>query len=163
MLKQGLQQKLLQKLSPQQIQVIKLLEVPVMQLEQRIKQEIEENPALEDGYDEDEQDSLNNEESDDAEESDAEKDEFSLEDYMQDDEIPSYKLKANNYSSDDDRKEIPFSIGNTFHEHLEDQISLLFLEEKKHQLATYVIGNIDEDGYLRVTDFGVAKIWRPDN
>lgn len=148
MLNQKLQQKLLQKLSPQQIQVIKLLEIPVMQLEQRIKKEMEENPALEEGNEE-EMDNLNNDYEEDDDINEADTDEFSLEDYMQEDEIPSYKLKANNYSSDDERKEIPFSIGNTFHEHLEDQVGLLFLGEKKQQLAIYIIGNIDEDGYLR--------------
>ena len=149
MLKQGLQQKLLQKLSPQQIQVIKLLEVPAMQLEQRIKAEMEENPALEEG-EEEIVDIQEDEFDDDINEKDSDDEEFSLEDYLnEEDDTPSYKTKSDNYSADDDRKEIPFSVGKTFHEFLENQVELLFLKEKQQVLAIYVIGNIDEDGYLR--------------
>lgn len=148
MLKQRLQQKLLQKLSPQQIQLIKLLEIPTLQLEQRIKKEIEENPALEDGTiespDNEDTSAENEEENTNAD------DEFSLEDYIaDDDEIPNYKLQANNYSKDDERKEIPFSSGSTFHEHLNSQLGLRSLSEKEFALAEYIIGNIDDDGYLR--------------
>lgn len=153
MLKQSLQQKLLQKLSPQQIQVIKLLEVPTIQLEQRIKKELEENPALEEGdeYDDEIKDDNNDIEGDENEENDDDnsQDEFSLEDYIEDDETPAYKLATNNYSADDERKEIPFSIGSTFHENLESQIDFLFLTEEQKILAKYIIGNIDDDGYLR--------------
>lgn len=147
MLKQRLQQKLLQKLSPQQIQLIKLLEIPTLQLEQRIKKEIEENPALEDETIENEyEDTVENEEEDAGAD-----DEFSLEDYISDDddEIPNYKLQANNYSKDDNHKEIPFSTGSTFHEHLLTQLGLRSLTEKEAALAEYIIGNIDDDGYLR--------------
>jgi RNA polymerase sigma-54 factor len=148
MLKQKLQQKLLQKLSPQQIQVIKLLEIPTMQLEQRIKKELEENPTLEEGVNiEDEmqgQDDGPNEESTSHEE-----DEFTIEDYLNDEEIPSYRLSTNNYSKDDKREEIPFSTGISFHEHLENQLGLRVLDERQKNLGLYLIGNIDEDGYLR--------------
>ncbi len=154
MLKQKLQQKLLQKLSPQQIQMIKLLEVPTLQIEQRIKKELEENPALEEGPDEDE--SLPDQPGDDGEgdeefeKDDREQDEFTLDDYIEEDEIPDYRLQANNYSKDDDRKsEIPFSRGSSFHEFLQSQIGLRDLTEKQQILAEYIIGNIDEDGYLR--------------
>jgi RNA polymerase sigma-54 factor len=148
MLKQKLQQKLLQKLSPQQIQMIKLLEIPTMQLEQRIKKEMEENPILEDGGIE-EIDTGPLEEDVSSDPNDKDKEEFTLEDYMQDDEIPSYRLSAGNYSKDDKREEIPFSVGATYHDFLENQLGLRTLDEKQHTLALYIIGNIDDDGYLR--------------
>jgi RNA polymerase sigma-54 factor len=150
MLKQKLQQKLLQKLSPQQIQMIKLLEIPTMQLEQRIKAEIEENPALEEGALED--NSLKSdaqEEEDMSDPKDKDKDEFTLEDYMEEDDYPSYKLNAQNYSKDDKREEIPFSVGLSFHDFLESQLGLRSLDEKQQLLALYMLGNIDDDGYLR--------------
>ncbi len=149
MLKQRLQQKLLQKLSPQQIQMIKLLEIPTIQLEQRIKKELEENPVLEEG--EDEQDDFSNEQQDDDVDDgkDNDQDEFSIEDYIEDDEIPNYKLSSSNYSKDDKYEEIPFSVGSSFQEHLESQLGLRNLSEKQEALVRYLIGNIDEDGYLR--------------
>ncbi|MFP4556483.1 MAG: RNA polymerase factor sigma-54 [Bacteroidales bacterium] len=142
MLKQRLQQKLLQKLSPQQIQVIKLLEIPTMQLEQRIKKELEENPTLEEGQDIDE-DRLQ------EDEQTKNDDEFTLEDYLNDEEIPSYRLSANNYSKDDKHEQVPFSTGVSFHEYLENQLGLRVLDEKQKKLGLYLLGNIDDDGYLR--------------
>lgn len=150
MLKQRLQQKLLQKLSPQQIQMIKLLEVPTLQIEQRIKKELEENPALEEGNEED--DELRNEdpEEEQFEDKDKDQEEFTLDDYIEEDEIPDYRLQVNNYSREDEkRNEIPFSVGSSFHEHLESQISLRDLTDEQKILAEYILGNIDEDGYLR--------------
>jgi RNA polymerase sigma-54 factor len=146
MLKQRLQQKLLQKLSPQQIQMIKLLEIPAIQLEQRIKKEIEENPVLEEGS---EDDSYEEPEEVKEDQEDDRQDEFSLEDYMEDDEIPSYRLNTQNYSADDKREEIPFTMGNTFREHLKSQLGLRKLSEEQEVLAEYILGNIDDDGYLR--------------
>lgn len=149
MLRQKLQQKLLQKLSPQQIQMIKLLEIPSMQLEQRIKAEIEENPALEEGALEE---TMQNENQDDdvtSDPNDTDKEEFTLEDYMEDDDYPSYKLNSQNYSKDDKREEIPFSVGLSFQDYLENQLGLRKLDEKQHLLALYMLGNIDDDGYLR--------------
>ena len=143
MLKQRLQQKLLQKLSPQQIQMIKLLEIPAVQLEQRIKKELEENPVLEEGA----EDNISQEE--DAADDTYDQEEFSLEDYMDDDEIPTYRLNAQNYSKDDKQEEIPFSVGNSFSEHLSSQLGLRKLDEDQQLLGEYIIGNIDEDGYLR--------------
>lgn len=147
MLKQQLQQKLQQKLSPAQIQVIKMLEIPTLELEERIRQELEENPALEEGHEvatdttaekENEQEEYDND------------DEFDLEDYFNDDdETPDYKLKANNHSKDDKYEQIPFSVGKTFHEHLKEQVGLLPIDESQKQLANYIIGNIDDEGYLR--------------
>ncbi|MBN2484907.1 MAG: RNA polymerase factor sigma-54 [Bacteroidales bacterium] len=145
MLKQSLQQKLLQKLSPQQIQMIKLLEIPTMQLEQRIKKELEENPVLEEGRDKDEFDAS----PDDSAPPSTEKDDFSIDEYLNKDDIPSYKLYTKNYSNDEKRADIPFSVGATFHDHLETQLGLRKLDSRQHSLAEYIIGNIDEDGYLR--------------
>lgn len=148
MLKQNLQQKLLQKLSPQQIQLIKLLEIPTMQLEQRIKKELEENPILEEGSESEEFDAQAEEDTR-EEDKDKDNDEFSFEDYLEDEEIPSYKLSSSNYSKDDKREEIPFSVGTSFHEFLEAQLGLRKLDELQHALAEYLLGDIDEDGYLR--------------
>ncbi|HKI88599.1 MAG TPA: RNA polymerase factor sigma-54 [Draconibacterium sp.] len=148
--KLSLQQKLLQKLSPQQIQVIKLLEIPTMQLEQRIKKELEENPVLELESDNPEYEEQNESQESDTD-NDTEEDEFSFDDYLNDDEeeIPSYKLSANNYSKDDKYIDIPFSVGTSFNEFLYEQLGLVKLTEDQQQLAEYVIGNIDDDGYLR--------------
>ena len=124
--------------------MIKLLEIPAIQLEQRIKKELEENPVLEEGAD----DSF--EEQEEAKEEQTEQqEEFSLEDYMQDDEIPGYRLSSHNQSSDQKREEIPFSMGSTFQEQLKAQLGLRKLSEEQELLAEYVLGNIDDDGYLR--------------
>jgi RNA polymerase sigma-54 factor len=142
MLKQKLQQKLLQKLSPQQIQMIKLLEIPSMQLEQRIKKEIEENPALEEGAE------LNTD--DIPEEKPVNEDaDFSIDEYVNTDDIPSYKLSTKNYNKSEIKPDIPFSVGTTFQDNLETQLGLRDLDERKHMLASYLIGNLDDDGYLR--------------
>lgn len=149
--KQGLIQKLAlqQKLSPQQILLMKMLQIPTVALEQRIKQEIEENPALDDitefeqNENEGEQDDFQNE----LDNSDSE--EFDLKDYLDEDDIPAYKLNANNYSPDDERREIPFSVGKSFHDNLISQLSLRNLTEKQLVIAESIIGNLDEAGYLR--------------
>ncbi len=147
MLKQRLQQKLLQKLSPQQIQLIKLLEVPTIQLEQRIKKEIEENPVLEEGRELDPESSPD-EPSENQEEKEPE--EFSLEDYMEDDDIPNYRLNARNYSKNEDKNvDIPFTGGVSFRESLDSQLGYRKLEDQKQALGYYILGNIDDDGYLR--------------
>lgn len=152
-MKQKLQQKLLQKLSPQQIQMIKLLEIPTLQIEQRIKKELEENPALEEGS---EDESLTSEEDnedqfdDEDNKNDKDQDEFTIDDYIEEDEIPEYRLQVSNVSRDDEKRaEIPFSAGSSFHEHLESQLGLRNLNDKQKILGEYIIGNIDEDGYLR--------------
>ena len=146
MLKQQLQQKLQQKLSPAQIQVIKMLEVPTLELEERIRQELEENPALEEGSEADkESEEIDNLNIDDG----GNNDDFDIDEYVVDDDIPDYKLKANNTSKDHKYEDIPFSVGMTFHEFLIDQVGLLQLTEKERLLTEYVIGNIDDEGYLR--------------
>jgi RNA polymerase sigma-54 factor len=148
--KLSLQQKLLQKLSPQQIQVIKLLEIPALQLEQRIKKELEENPVLELESDENGGEQDENNVDDGAGETDIDNDEFTLDDYYDEDEdIPAYRLNANNYSKDDKYVDIPFSVGTTFHEFLLEQLGVADLDEDEQNLAEYIIGNIDDDGYLR--------------
>ncbi|MCF8232682.1 MAG: RNA polymerase factor sigma-54 [Bacteroidales bacterium] len=147
MLNQRLQQKLLQKLSPQQILLMKLLQIPSVALEQRIKQEVEENPALEDGdnTEEIESEELTPEDKE-AEEQDSE--EFDISDYLEDEEIPAYRLKTQNTGPDDEEKSVPYASGTTFHEMLQSQLGLLSLDDHRMQLAENIIGNIDESGYL---------------
>ena len=160
MLKQSLSQKLLQKLSPQQIQLMKLLQVPTIALEQRIKEELEINPALEEGSEADEnettdesQDEINETENEfdengELKEKEREEDDFDISDYIQDDE-PYYKLNANNTSPDEERNEIPLSVGNTFHEILLNQLGLCDFDDKHYLIASHIIGSLDDDGYLR--------------
>jgi RNA polymerase sigma-54 factor len=151
MLNQRLQQKLLQKLSPQQILLMKLLQIPSQALEQRIKQEIEENPALEE-LDED-YDSNNAESEDDSlgdsDEKDRDNEEFDISDYMDDDDTPAYKLSANNTSTDDERREIPFASGTSFHETLISQLGMQHMSKTDYQIALNIIGNLDDAGYLQ--------------
>ncbi len=150
--KQGLIQKLAlqQKLSPQQILLMKLLQIPSIALEQRIKLEIEENPALEDGSETD--DSLGENGADDEFENEFDNesgDEFDLNDYIGDDDIPSYKLQSNNYSADDERKEIPYSSEKTFQDNLISQLGLRQSDDKQKVIALNIIGNLDDSGYLQ--------------
>jgi RNA polymerase sigma-54 factor len=150
--KQGLIQKLAlqQKLSPQQILLMKMLQIPTVALEQRIKQEIEENPALDDVSDFDETEQSQDTDDDYQNEMDnGDSDEFDLKDYLNDDDIPGYKLNANNYSPDDEKREIPYSSGKTFHDLLISQLGLRNLTEKQLTIAATIIGNLDESGYLR--------------
>lgn len=154
MLNQRLQQKLLQKLSPQQILLMKLLQIPSMALEQRIKQEIEENPALEEAgtLDEDPSETVDRDDTGDEsaeEEYDSKDDEFDLDDYMDDDEIPAYRTSSNNQSADDERKEIPYASGMSFHDMLLSQLGLRILDEKQKTIAETIIGNLDDSGYLQ--------------
>ncbi len=142
MLKQRLQQKLLQKLSPQQIQMIKLLEIPSMLLEQRIKKEIEENPALDEGTENDSEESFD-------EKPVNEEDDFSIDEYISTDDIPSYKLNVKNYNKIELKPDIPFSVGSTFHDYLDSQLGMRDLDERTRSLSEYMIGNLDDDGYLR--------------
>ena len=142
-LRQHLAQKLEQRLSPQQIQLMKLLQVPTMELDQRIKQELEENPALEEGADDFEDEFEQEEEFDDA---DGE-DEFDLSDYL-DDDVADYKTQANNHSKDDEERVIPLSGEQSFQEKLTEQLHLLYLEDEQFTIADVIIGNLDESGYL---------------
>lgn len=142
-LRQQLAQKLEQRLSPQQIQLMKLLQVPTMELDQRIKQEIEENPALEEGG-EDQEDEFDNQEEHDE---DQDQEEFDLSDYL-DDDVADYKTQANNQSKDEEERVIPLSGEKSFQERLTEQLHLLYLDDKQFSIAEVVIGNLDESGYL---------------
>ena len=144
MLKQTLQQKLLQKLSPQQIQLMKLLQVPTVELEQRIKEELEANPALDEGVEKDEE----FEEFEEEEESRTEE-EFDISEYLSDDDTPDYKLSVNNKGVDDDDKDVPLGSGSTFRDLLIAQLGLRKLDQEQRMLAENLIGNLDDDGYLR--------------
>lgn len=122
-----------QKLSPQQIQTIKLLELPAMQLEQRIKQEIEDNIVLEE----------------DERTPEEESQQISVDEYLREDDTPSYKSRINNYSKDDKQRPVILSEGRSLQEYLVEQLAYRNLSEREMQLATYLVGSIDEDGYLR--------------
>jgi RNA polymerase sigma-54 factor len=156
MLRQNLSHKLLQKLSPQQIQLMKMLQLPTIALEQRIKEEMEANPALEEGEELEEEANNEDEEiltdetvEDESEEGAVDKDDFSMDDYMDEDESESYKLKTNNSSADDERKEIPVTSAIGLQQILENQLGLQDLDDHQYQVALYLIGNIDDEGYLR--------------
>jgi len=144
-LKQQLSQRLEQRLSPQQIQLMKLLQVPTIELDQRIKQEIEENPALEEGLDHIEEDFPSSEE-DYTEDLDGSTD-FDLSDYM-DDDGADYKTQSNNRSKDDEEYYVPLSGEQSFQEKLIEQLHLLDLDDNQFLIADIIIGNLDESGYL---------------
>ena len=158
-LSQGLYQKQLQKLSPQQIQLMKLLQVPTAQLEERIKEEIEENPALEEAEDghETEYDESKDEFSD-TDTSDTEMDgsvdeyeNIDISEYVSDgdDEVGDYKLKDTNYPELDEGKEIPIKVERGFNEFMLEQLGMLTIDEDQKKVALQIIGNLDDDGYLR--------------
>ena len=150
MLKQSQTLKTLTKLSPQQIYVIKLLELPTIELEEKIEKELEENPALEEGQETNDSYVNDNNESTSIDEQKKNDNEFSFDDYISDDDdTPSYKLYANNFSKDDKQKEIPFSGEQSFYDYLLSQLHLISLNEKETEIAKFLIGTIDEDGYLR--------------
>lgn len=157
-LSQGLQQKLLQKLSPQQIQLMKLLQVPTAHLDERIKEELEENPALEqseedhdDQYDTEAKDEFETDDDYDTEGSEEEYDNIDLSEYVADDdgEIAEYKTRDDNYSDADENKTVPYKIETSFHEHLQDQLLMLKLDDKQKKISEQIVGSIDDDGYLR--------------
>ena len=151
MLKQFLQYKLSQKLSPQQIQLMKLIQLPTLAFEQRIKQELEENPALESGKEQE----TSYEDEFESNENDIDNDQISAEDinvddYLSDDEIPEYRLSANNYSADDEEKTMPFASGSSFTQLLIDQLNTFSLNDNLYQIAEFLIGSIDDSGYIRL-------------
>lgn len=153
MLKQQLNFKLSQKLSPQQIQLMKLIQLPTQAFEQRIMQELEENPALEGGKDEKdmlENDSFEDDNYDDYDDgNEVIETDINVDDYLSDDEIPSYKLSANNYSADDEEKETPFASGTSFNQFLLQQLNTYRLDEEAFEIAQFLIGSVDESGYIR--------------
>ena len=147
MLKQQLQLKLSQKLSPQQIQLMKLMQLSTLDFEQRLQYEIEQNPALEKGKeikDEDEN-SLNNE----FDEKMTDNEDINIDSYLTDDEVPNYKLNSKNYNSEEDEKTIPISGEIGFHQLLKNQIGSLILNKKETLIAEFIIGSIDDSGYIR--------------
>ncbi|MEQ6123735.1 RNA polymerase factor sigma-54 [Pseudotenacibaculum sp. MALMAid0570] len=150
MLKQSLQQKLLQKLSPQQIQLMKLIQLPTQAFEERLKQEIEENPALDTGKEEPDsfEDSLANEYDDDGTEK-IDTEDINIDEYLSDDEIPNYKTQTNNYSADDDEKHIPYAAGTTFHQSLKNQLNTFRIDEEERSICEFLVGSIDDSGYIR--------------
>lgn len=152
MLKQYLQFKLSQKLSPQQIQLMKLIQLPTQAFEQRLKQELEENPALDSGKektDEYEDDFDNTDEFDDTETIDA--DEINVDDYLSDDEVPDYRTQTSNYSADDDEKSVPYASGTSFTQYLKNQLSTYRLNDDEQDIAEFLVGSVDESGYIRRT------------
>ena len=149
MLRQSLQQKLLQKLSPQQIKLMKLIQLSTLDLEQKIEAEMGENPALESGAEVVKSD---NQENDFEENTKIETDEIDIDQYLSDDEIPSYRLYSNNYSSDDEERSVPLSGGISFHQSLLQQMGNLILNEDEMLIAEFLIGSIDDSGYIRRSD-----------
>lgn len=157
-LSQRLQQKLLQKLSPQQIQLMKLLQVPTAHLEERIKEELEENPALEtseDGHDENHDESQDDFETDaddfETDGSETDYDNIDISDYVNDgdDEVGDYKYRDDNYGDPNETKVIPHKVETSFYDTLKTQLLMLTLTERQRKVAEQIIGSIDDDGYLR--------------
>lgn len=153
MLKQNLQLKLSQKLSPQQIQLMKLIQLPTQAFEQRLKQELEENPALEGGKEDMEGDydsDFDNSADDDYNDSETiGGDDINVDEYLSDDEIPDYRTQVNNYSSDDEEKTMPYAAGTSFTQHLISQLNTYRLTEEEYNIAEFLVGNVDESGYIR--------------
>ncbi|WP_298508271.1 RNA polymerase factor sigma-54 [uncultured Kordia sp.] len=151
MLKQQLNFRLSQKLSPQQIQLMKLIQLPTQAFEQRLKQELEENPALDSGKEQtDEFDSdLSNDYDDDYGNETIAAEDINVDDYLSDDEIPNYRLQANNYSVDDEEKNVPYASGTSFNQHLKNQLNTFRLDEEDREVAEFLIGSVDESGYIR--------------
>ena len=157
-LHQSLQQRLLQKLSPQQIQLMKLLQVPTAILDERIKEEIEDNPALEqveEGHDDefDLKDEFEDSKEDEFEPdgSEDEYDNIDISEYVSDgdDEVGDYKLRDDNYPEKDDGKVIPHKVESSFMELMQQQVGMLNLNEKENKIAIHLVGSLDDDGYLR--------------
>ncbi len=151
MLKQYLQFKLSQKLSPQQIQLMKLIQLPTQAFEQRLKQELEENPALEGGKEDttDLDDDFDNSKDDYNDNENINAEDINVDDYLSDDEIPDYRTSVNNYSVDDDEKSIPYASGTSFTQHLINQLNTYRLNDEERDIAVFLVGSVDESGYIR--------------
>ena len=152
MLKQYLQFKLSQKLSPQQIQLMKLIQLPTQAFEQRLKQELEENPALDTGKEASDSDNLDEFDNSDDILNDSERieaDDINVDDYLSDDEIPDYRTQVNNYSADDDEKTIPYASGISFTEYLRSQLRTFRLDDNQYTIADFLVGSVDDSGYIR--------------
>ncbi len=154
MLKQFLQLKLSQKLSPQQIQLMKLIQLPTQAFEQRLKEEMVENPALEAGKEEDEyeRDEFENDDYDEYDEFDNDRidaEDINIDEYLSNDETPDYKLQANNYSDDDEDRSMPFAAPVSFHQDLINQLNTFILNDEEREIAEFLVGSIDDMGYIR--------------
>ncbi|MEO0570238.1 MAG: RNA polymerase factor sigma-54 [Bacteroidota bacterium] len=156
MLKQHLQFKLSQKLSPQQIQLMKLIQLPTQAFEQRLKQELEENPALESGKEDtgsldDAYEDVYDEHQDNETIS---ADDINIDEYLSDDEIPDYRTQISNYSADEDEKSVPYAAGISFNQYLINQLSTIYLNDEEWAIAEFLVGSVDESGYIRrpITD-----------
>ena len=142
-MKQFLKLKLSQKLSPQQIQLMKLIQLPTLDFEQKIQREIEENPALEQGQ------NSSDENNDEGQDDYSDSDDLNIDDYINYDDTPSYKLSSNNSGNQED-KNIPFASGISFTQHLLTQLKPISLSEKNMKIAEFLVGSIDESGYIRL-------------
>ena len=154
MLKQFLNLKISQKLSPQQIQLMKLIQLPTQAFEQRLLEEMNENPALESGKEEDdyEKDEYDTEEFDDYEDSEVDRidaEDINIDEYLSSDDTPDYKTQANNYSDDDETKETPFAAAISFHQDLINQLNTFILNDEERDIAEFLVGSIDDTGYIR--------------
>jgi RNA polymerase sigma-54 factor len=147
MLKQSLQQKLAQKLSPQQIKLMKLIQLPTIELEQKVKEEIEENPAIEEGVEQVEKPEFEDYEN--REDQRIEANEINVDEYLSDDEVPRYRLVANNTSPDQEEKSIPVAMGVSSTEILEKQLALRSFDDHSYQIGLYLIGCVNDNGYIR--------------
>ena len=145
MLRQSLNFKLQQKLSPQQIQLMKLIQLPTQAFEERVQQEIDENIALESGKDEEEKTNEEDLYEDDYDQND----DFEVDDYLSDDDMPEYQTRANNYSADDEDKTMPHAAGKSFHQHLKSQLNTFRLSDEEYDIALFLVGSIDDAGYIR--------------
>ena len=152
MLKQYLQFKLSQKLSPQQIQLMKLIQLPTQAFEQRLKQELEENPALEGGKEDNQNDldaDLDNTGDDLNDSETIATDDINVDEYLSDDEIPDYRTQASNYSADDDEKSMPYAAGTSFTQYLINQLNTYRLSDQERDISEFLVGSVDETGYIR--------------
>ncbi|MCF8319763.1 MAG: RNA polymerase factor sigma-54 [Flavobacterium sp.] len=153
MQKQFLSLKLSQKLSPQQIQLMKLIQLPTQAFEQRLLEEMNENPALEtgteDNYEADEFENEDYDDYDDAENDRIEADDINIDDYLTNDEIPDYKTQSNNYGDEDSNLESPLASPVSFHQDLINQLNTFILNDSEREIAEFLVGSIDDMGYIR--------------
>ena len=157
MLKHSLQFKLSQKLSPQQIQLMKLIQLPTQAFEQRLQEELVENPALEetskeDNYEADDYEvNTNDDDYDDYDNDHIDTQDINIDEYLSNDETPDYKYQTNNYSDDDEDKSLPFTAPVSFHQDLINQLNTFILSDDERDIAEFLVGSIDDMGYIRRT------------
>ena len=147
MLKQSLHQKLAQKLSPQQIKLMKLIQLPTIELEQKVKDELEENPAIEEVTDR--SSDISDGEGYEVRDQGSDSQDINVDDYLSDDEIPRYRMVANNNSPDQEDKSVPIAMGVSMLETLERQLALRDLNDHQYKIGLFLIGCLNDDGYIR--------------